>query len=255
MAHAQLIPTVGGPEQAGLLYFCTTRAGGVSQGERESLNLGLNTGDDPQRVQANRQRMVDFLGVEPIWLAQVHGTDVLDADQDLLPAEPRQFDAAVTTRSDRTLAILTADCLPVVIWDEQARVVGVAHAGWRGLQAGVLERTWQAMVRRCPQAGSWQAWIGPAISHKHFEVGQEVFDAYVRAEPELATFFNAGKRPGKWQADLPAIARHRLEQLSPGAMKVHLSGLCTFEDDARFYSYRRSPQTGRQVTIARLAHR
>ncbi|MGG4579842.1 MULTISPECIES: peptidoglycan editing factor PgeF [Alcaligenes] len=252
MAHSKLIPGVSGPEQAGLLYFCTTRAGGVSQDERDSLNLGLNTGDDPERVQVNRQRLADFLGLEPVWLAQIHGTDVLDADQDVLPAMPRQFDAAITTRRDRTLAILTADCLPVVIWDEQSQVLGVAHAGWRGLQAGVLERTWQAMAARCPQAQSWQAWIGPAISQEHFEVGQEVFDAYVQDEPELAAFFIQGKRPGKWQADLPGIARHRLEKLSPGKMTVHLSGLCTFQENGLFYSYRRSPLTGRQATIARL---
>ena len=252
MAHSTLIPSVSGPEQAGLLYFCTTRAGGVSQDERSSLNLGLNTGDEPERVQRNRQRVADSLGSEPIWLAQVHGTDVLDADQDVLPDAPRQFDAAVTTRQDRSLAILTADCLPVVIWDDQAQVLGVAHAGWRGLQAGVLERTWQAMSARCPQAQSWQAWIGPAISQAHFEVGQEVFDAYVLPNPSLAAFFVPGQRPGKWQADLPGIARHRLEQLCPGKMTVHLSGLCTFKQDDLFYSYRRSPLTGRQATIAGL---
>ena len=252
MAHSTLIPSVSGPEQAGLLYFCTTRAGGVSQDERSSLNLGLNTGDDPERVQRNRQRVADSLGAEPIWLAQVHGTDVLDADQDVLPDAPRQFDAAVTTRQDRSLAILTADCLPVVIWDDQAQVLGVAHAGWRGLQAGVLERTWHAMSARCPQAQSWQAWVGPAISQEYFEVGQEVFDAYVLPNPQLAAFFIPGQCPGKWHADLPAIARYRLEQLCPGKMTVHLSGLCTFKQDDLFYSYRRSPLTGRQATIARL---
>lgn len=256
MEHTSLIPTVSGPAQSGLLYFCTTRSGGVSDGECASLNLGLNTGDDPQRVQANRQRLQSFLGAEPVWLQQVHGTQVLDADVDSLPeASSRQFDAAVTTRPDRVLAILTADCLPVVIWDRQARVAGAAHAGWRGLQAGVLARTLDLMQRRCPQANAWQAWIGPAISQPCFEVGQEVLDAFRQAGDGfqgLDEFFIPGRVPGKWQADLSGLARRQLETLCGGDIQVHLSHLCTYQDQARFYSYRRSAQTGRQATLARL---
>lgn len=252
MEFPPLIPTVSGPAQSGLLYFCTTRAGGVSRDERASLNLGLNTGDDPQLVQENRRRLNAFMGIEPVWLQQVHGTDVLDADQDVLPEAPRTFDAAVTTRADRALAILTADCLPVVIWDEQARVAGAAHAGWRGLQAGVLARTLDMMRRRCPQVRSWRAWIGPAISQPCFEVGQEVFEAFVQDNEANRPFFIQGRVPGKWQADLPGIARRQLEFLCKGDIQVHLSGLCTFQEHDLFYSYRRSPRTGRQATIVRL---
>lgn len=252
MEHASLIPTVSGPDQSGLLYFCTTRIGGSSSGERASLNLGTNTGDDPLQVQTNRQRLRDVLGAEPVWLQQVHGTDVLDADQDVLPDEPRLFDAAVTTRSDRVLAILTADCLPVVVWDGRASVVGVAHAGWRGLQAGVLARMMALIKQRRPQAQQWRAWIGPAISQPCFEVGQEVFDAFVQADPANRPFFIAGQQAGKWQADLSGMAARQLELLCPGDIQVYFSQLCTYTESERFYSYRRSPQTGRQATIARL---
>src|SRR5690606_30365721 len=128
MAHSKLIPGVSGPEQAGLLYFCTTRAGGVSQDERDSLNLCLNTGEEPERLQVNSQRLADLLGSERVWLEQVHGTDVQDADEDLLLALGRDFETAITPRRDRPLAIMTADCMPVLIWDEQCQVLGVAHA-------------------------------------------------------------------------------------------------------------------------------
>src|SRR5690606_28129542 len=145
----------------GVQYGCTTRAGGVSQGEWASLNLGTNTEDDPKRVAQNRSRLASRLPSEPLWLRQVHGADVVDADagHSGVPVA----DAAITTKPDRVLAILTADCVPVVIADHGGRALGVAHAGWRGLSGGVLDATLRRLQERLPDATGWRAWVGPCI--------------------------------------------------------------------------------------------
>lgn len=238
-----------GPAWPGVSYFCSTRQGGVSQGEWASLNVGLHTGDDSDHVTENRRRITPP-GSRVIWLNQVHGTAVYDTDQaDAGDASDADMDAAVTSRYDCVLAIMTADCLPVVLGSSDGQVIGAAHAGWRGLAGGVLENTLAALQAKHqgPGVPSWRAWIGPGISQACFEVGDEVRRCFVDADPAAAPFFAPG-RQGKWQADLPAIARHRL--VRKGVARVDVSTLCTYSRPDLFYSYRRDGMTGRMVTFA-----
>lgn len=249
------LPTVTGVPWQGVNYFCTTREGGVSEPPWSALNVGLHTGDKAEHVIENRRLLRAGLPGEPVWLNQVHQAQVLDADQYQVPepgslAPPPSADAAITMQRNQVLAIMTADCLPVVMASTDGRVLGVAHAGWRGLAAGVLENTLQAMRRRVPDAVAWRAWIGPAISQRHFEVGADVFKAFVSHDPQSAVFF-AEEIPGeKWLADLPALARQRLYRA--GVSSIELSGYCTYAQSESFYSYRRTALTGRLVTVAWL---
>lgn len=255
LTYSATVPTVTGLPWPGVNYFCTTRLGGVSGEPWSSLNVGLHTDDDNAHVLANRQLLRAGLPAEPVWLNQVHGAQVFDADQStqLMPdcaAVPPNADAAVTTQTNRVLAIMTADCLPVVIACSEGRALGVAHAGWRGLAAGVLEQTLLALRKRAPGSAAWRAWIGPAIGQRHFEVGADVYAAFVDQNEQSAVFF-AEKIPGKkWLADLPSLARQRLHKAGVG--NIELSGYCTFSQPDMFYSYRRNPRTGRLVTLAWL---
>ncbi len=246
--------TVSGARLPGVHYFCTTRKGGLSTGPWASLNLGLHTADDIQHVQANRQRLRAALPGLPVWLNQVHGTEVFDADAlreplDLSDTAPTA-DAVITTRLDQPLIIMTADCLPVIMASSDGCALGLAHAGWRGLAAGVLENTLDALKRKADRSASWHAWIGPAISQPCFEVGDEVVQAFIASDTRAAEYFTQGRLAGKWQADLPGLARHRL--LQAGVAQVELSGLCTYSEPQRFFSYRRTPVTGRLATVAWL---
>lgn len=238
--------------------FVTLRAGGVSRGHwgradghSGGWNLGDHCGDDPGDVARNRARLRRLLPGEPRWLDQVHGTAVLDADLPA-PAEARlpRADAAVTARPGTVVSVLTADCLPVLLCNESGTVAGVAHAGWRGLAHGVLERTVEALGRRTGDH-RWIAWLGPAIGPCCFEVGDEVHEAFARQDPASLPTFAAGSRPGKWQADLYALARIRLAGC--GVRSVHGGDSCTACDSERFYSYRRDRVTGRMASVAWLA--
>jgi len=231
------------PAPAGVHALQTTRHGGVSEAAYASLNLGSNTDDDPARVIANRARLRTALALprEPAWLQQVHGTTVVDAAA--VGAEPPLADASQTTAAGVVCAVLTADCLPVLLCADDGRWIGAAHAGWRGLCAGVLE----AVVARAgvpPQR--LLAWLGAAIGPAHFEVGPEVRDAFVRAQPQAEAAFRAG-RDDRWYADLYALARLRLQRI--GVQRIHGGGLCTYADAGRFYSYRRAPASGRMATL------
>ncbi|HUH39874.1 MAG TPA: peptidoglycan editing factor PgeF [Castellaniella sp.] len=248
-AAAPLAP-VSGQAWPGVHYFCTTRMGGHSVAPWGGLNLGAHVGDAPDRVAANRALLQASLPAEPLWLQQVHGAEVYDADGWQQPGTPPQADAAVTTRLGRPLAILTADCLPVVLADAHGSVLGVAHAGWRGLVAGVLENTLDCMRRRAPGAQAWRAWIGPAIGQAHFEVGPEVRDAFLAQDPAQAMYFAGCAQSDRYLADLAGIARHRLNRA--GVVDIENSGHCTYRQCAYFYSYRREPRTGRQATVAWL---
>jgi YfiH family protein len=253
------LPLVSGPDWAGVRYFCTTRGGGVGRAPHDTLNLGRRAGDDPAAVAENRRRLRGMLPAEPLWLRQLHGAGVVDADtwnpagggvQADAETEPGA-DAAVTARPGQVLAILVADCLPVVIADADGRVLGAAHAGWRGLAGGVLENTLAALRVKCPAATCWQAWIGPGIGPSAFEVGQDVLDAFAADGPEaLALFTPRPQRPGKWLADLPGLAQLRLRRA--GVAAVYASGLCTVSDRERFFSYRRDGETGRMALLAWL---
>lgn len=251
------LPVVSGSPWPGIQYFSTTRAGGVSVGSWGSLNLGLHTGDSAAAVHANRQRLGQSLPGAPLWLEQVHGTTIHDADDDHIsssvPASGGQSvpraDASISASPECVLCIMTADCLPVVIGSADGTVLGVAHAGWRGLAAGILEETVTALQRRDGRvSATWRAWIGPGISKAHFEVGSDVQDVFVRSDPECERFFAPSSTQGKWLADLPSIAAHRLWRA--GVAHVEKSQLCTYARSDLFFSYRRQPVTGRIATLA-----
>lgn len=241
--------SVTGSAWQGVRYGCTTRAGGVSGGPWATLNLGLHVGDDPAAVQENRRRLAQTLPGQPHWLEQVHGTHVVEIGGATPHAVP-QADAAITVSPGEVLAIMTADCLPVVLADIDGRALGVAHAGWRGLADGILEATVHKLKTALPDSRGWRAWIGPAISQKNFEVGEEVRQIFVETDPAAERYFGHGQKPFKWQADLPGLARHRL--VKSGVYAVEVCSLCTYECDKLFHSYRRSGVSGRMATLAWL---
>ncbi|HEY6095636.1 MAG TPA: peptidoglycan editing factor PgeF [Gallionellaceae bacterium] len=218
----------------------TTRQGGLSQPPYDSFNLGTHVGDNPLVVNRNRMLLAPLMPSEPVWMNQVHGVHVVDAGH--AGCAP-QGDASVSVHSGAVCVVMTADCLPVLLCDEQGTVVGAAHAGWRGLCDGVIEATVQAM--NVPTA-TLMAWLGPAIGPAAFEVGDEVRAAFVAHQPEAAGAFVAGV-PGKWLADIFMLARLRLQAL--GVTRIHGGGVCTYSDAERFYSYRRDGVTGRMGTF------
>lgn len=233
------------PAPAGVRALQTTRLGGVSPAPYASLNLGLHVGDDPLRVNRNRQLLGPLMPSEPVWLEQVHGTVVADADR----ADCRvTADACIARRRGSVCVVLTADCLPVLLCDDDGTVVGAVHAGWRGLCDGVIEAAVQAMQvdpRRI------MAWLGPAISQANFEVGAEVRDAFLGRQAQAAEAFLAHGSEGRYLADLYLLARQRLNRL--GITRVHGGGHCTWAEHGRFFSYRRDGVTGRMGTFIWLA--
>ena len=240
------------PANVGAL--ATTRDGGVSTGPYDDgkggggLNLGLHVLDQADAVFANRARLAGYLPGRPAWIAQVHGAAVVDA-AGVGPDQPvRTGDASIATQSGVVCAILTADCLPVLFADLNGKVVGAAHAGWRGLAGGVLGATVAAM--RAAGAADITAWMGPAIGADAFEVGQDVVDAFLTALPGAATrscFVDYPGRPGKYLADMFTLARLMLGR--DGVARVHGGGICTASSPERFYSYRRDGVTGRQASL------
>jgi YfiH family protein len=232
-----------------LRVLSTRRYGGVSVGPYASFNLALHVGDDPAAVEANRAilRNGAALPAEPLWLEQVHGVDVVEHGGEA-PAAPPRADAAVAFEPGRVCVVMTADCLPVVLSDRAGTRVAVAHAGWRGLVGGVLERTIAAL--RC-RPSELVAWLGPAIGQDAFEVGGEVRDAFVdKDRGHVAAFVpNAA---GRFQADLYELARVTLARA--GVRSVSGGGRCTVAEADQFFSFRRDGgRTGRMATLAWLA--
>ena len=236
------------PAPRAVRAFVTTRAGGVSTGARASLDLGGHTSVEND-VLENRRRVRALLPNEPHWMHQVHGKDVVTLDRSSRTDAWPRADAAVTASTDVVCAVRVADCLPVLLSDVGAGCVGVAHAGWRGLAAGVLEATVDAM--RALGSAQQIAWLGPAIGPAAFEVGAEVREAVGTHDEAALACFTPGA-PGKWHADLYALARLRLR--SRGVHAVHGGGLCTRTDAKRFFSYRREPDTGRMAALIWLHH-
>lgn len=235
------------PAPAGVCALQSTRVGGVSSGPFASLNLGNHVGDDPGAVSANRLRL--FAGEQavcPVWLQQVHGTGVLDLDASWdainMPDSP-VADATMTHQPGRACVVMTADCLPVLFCDRDGSVVAAAHAGWRGLCAGVLEATVAAM--RC-RPENIMAWLGPAIGPQFFEVGEAVRAAFIALHPQASACFNPGELPEKWLADIFSLAHLRLTAI--GVKAIFGGGECTFSQPERYFSYRRDGQTGRMAT-------
>lgn len=229
--------------------FVTTRNGGASEGSCASLDAGGHPlcGDAAYvaAVLENRRRIQTWLPSAPHWLDQVHGTRVvrIDGVHPAPSADAIRADAAVTRECRTVLAIRAADCLPVLLSDREGEVVGAAHAGWRGLAAGVLENTVAAMD--CPPSDI-VAWLGPAIGRSAFEVGDEVREAFTAVDRRAATAFLPVKS-GKWLADLATLARQRLARA--GVDDVHGGGMCTMSDPLRWFSYRRDRTTGRMAAL------
>ena len=261
---------------------------GTSKAPFDSLNLGLRAGDDAQAVSRNRELLSEQarLPSPPLWLRQVHGVQVFRFDRphsnalphagegaQARPAENMQVsdvppvpragegrtfqegegdlqdepeaDAAVTSTPGQVLAILTADCLPVLFCADDGREIGAAHAGWRGLAAGVLENTVQAMSTSPDRL---HAWLGPAAGPQHYEIGEEVYDAFVARDWAAGAAF-VTTRPHHWRVDLYALARRRLQALGIDAGRIHGGGLCTIADAQRFFSHRRDQRTGRMASL------
>lgn len=233
------------PAPAKVRAMQTTRAGGCSAAPWDSLNLGDHVGDDPACVRANRARLRSGLPGEPAWLKQVHGTRVVDAA--LSASVVSEADAAYARQPGAVCVVMTADCLPVLFCNRAGTVVAAAHAGWRGLQAGVLEATIAAMAEA---PGELLAWLGPAIGPACFEVGDDVRTAFVGSDPEAAAAF-APASPGKWLADIYRLAERRLHAV--GLTSIHGGGRCTVSDRERYFSYRRDGVTGRMATLIWLA--
>jgi hypothetical protein len=243
-----LVPNWPAAPQIGA--FCTTRAGGVSKAPFDSLNLGRYVKDEAAAVSENRARARALLPAEPVWLKQVHGTRVWDAD--LAHTEAIiEADAAVTSKPNTVLTVMAADCLPVLICSPDEGVIGAAHAGWRGLLGGVLENTVDAMQAKTGlnNAGQYLAWLGPAIGPRAFEVGEEVRAAFhehaqKHALPSPAkAFVAADNKPGKYWADLYQLARQRL--FSKGLTHIYGGEFCTVRDQTDFFSHRRDGLSGR----------
>jgi YfiH family protein len=226
----------------------TTRLGGFSRSPYDCLNLGLHVGDDLLAVAANRHVLNSLLPCEPVWLEQVHGTEVVQAES----AGCRPLaDACITRQKNAVCVVMTADCLPLLLCDQAGSVVGAAHAGWRGLAHGVIEATVAAMG----ESGEYlMAWLGPAIGPQAFEVGGEVREAFLHHDPASAAAFTPSHLTGgggKFLADIYQLARLRLQAL--GLTQIYGGGFCTYGDQERFFSYRRDGRTGRMATMIWMA--
>lgn len=242
------------PAPRGVHAAVTTRDGpGVSQSPFGRFNLGLRSGEDEQIVRSNRSALRQSLALpaEPRWLRQVHGTTVAELGPLPGPHEP-EADAVVSHLPGTVLAILTADCLPVLFCADDGSIIGCAHAGWRGLAAGVLENTVSSM--RAAGAEEIAAWMGPAIGQYRFEVGPDVMQAFLKgafSESDVrhveAAFSTVDAKPGKYLCDIYALARYLLHRI--GVKEVHGGEFCTVSNSGRFYSYRRDGVTGRQATL------
>ncbi len=220
----------------------TTRAGGVSRGRYASFNLGDHVGDDPAAVARNREILRDALSLpaEPRWLRQVHGTQVIDAAQGDAHGEA---DGVWSAQPGVVCAVLTADCLPVLLCDRTGTKVAAVHAGWRGLAAGVIEQGVRALAVAPEEL---LVWLGPAIGPRAFEVGPEVRTAFMKHDPVAAGAF-VPSRDGRFLADLYALARLRLSAL--GVTRISGGGFCTFTDRDRFFSFRRDGSCGRMASL------
>jgi polyphenol oxidase len=221
----------------------TTREGGVSEPPYHFFNLGFHVRDDANAVATHRKQLREALLLknEPQWLQQVHGNCVVEAD---LSGRVPEADGCFSTQKDLPCAVLTADCLPVLFCNEAGDWVAATHGGWRGLVGGILGETVNAFYGKPSQL---MAWMGPAISIKHFEVGVDVRDAVLNLNPTWIDVFQKSDEPNKWYADLYLLARHQLLEL--GVERVFGGEYCTYSQSDKFYSYRRDGVTGRQASL------
>lgn len=253
-----IVPDWAAP--ANVRALVTTRVGGVSTGPYASLNLGDHVGDEGTAVAANRALLRRELPAEPVWLRQVHGTHCVDAASAAPGSEDVEADASVAFAPNIVCVVLTADCLPLLLCDAAGTVVAAAHAGWRGLAAGVIESTVAAMAGSSNKHGELLAWLGPAIGPRAFEVGDEVRAAFIAHDGESASAF-APHGAGKWLCDIYALARQRLAALGvhrvagPTGISSGHADFCTYTEHERFFSYRRDGATGRMASCIWLDSR
>jgi polyphenol oxidase len=250
--------------------FMTTRAGGVSAGAYDGgtpgaggLNLGLSTDDALDAVHENRRRALAMTGLpQAAWLSQIHSAQVEDATDVLARraiGETVRADASVTDQPNVVCVAMAADCLPVLFCDDEGRAVGAAHAGWRGLAAGIVEKTGERVARLAGVSSSrLNAFLGAAIGPSAFEVGEDVRDAFMAASNKTnrdatAAAFVSTDAPGKFLADIYALARLRLADIGVEASRIHGGTHCTVTENERFYSYRRDRITGRMAAMIWLA--
>jgi len=234
-----ITPTWG--SVAGVRAFTTTRTGGMSRGRYESLNLAAHVDDEPAKVRTNQRTLLDtqHLPHAPRWLHQVHGTRTVDTDDS---GDPIEADAVYTNRPDRICAVLSADCLPILLRDQSGQEVAAVHAGWRGLLDGVVN---SAVAKFFAPRGRLAAWIGPGISAAAYIVDARFRGRFLDQDPALASSFYY--KAGQWHADLYAIAERRLHDSGVGTV-VRYEG-CTYAESGRFYSYRRDGVTGRMASL------
>lgn len=240
------------PAPANVRACITTRVGGVSSGNYSSNNFALHVGDNPQQVEENRKRLCAQLKLTrtPQWLEQIHGIKVASARDDGLV---RTADACFTTEAGLACAVMTADCLPILLCDSAGTQVAAVHAGWRGLAKGIVARA----VQQFATPHSLIAYLGPAISQPHFEVGVEVLEAFFKAArnprhtEQVAAAFQPGQRPLHFFGDIYALARAELEAL--GVTAIYGGNYCTYAEPERFYSFRRDKVTGRMASLIWLA--
>ena len=217
------------------------RAGGVSQGVFQSMNLADHVDDDPESVKKNRELLSAALNIkQPIWLQQVHGVNVVDS---ATATHHCKADAVFSNQPGEICNVLTADCLPLLFCNRQGTVIAAAHAGWRGLAEGVIESTVDAMQQNSKDI---IVWLGPAIGPDSFEVGQDVFDAFVNKDKQAIKAFTKTDDE-HYLADIYHLARLKLNKI--GIEQIFGGGLCTFSDEKKFYSFRRNPVTGRMASM------
>lgn len=236
------------PAPANVKALQTTRIGGVSQGPYTSLNLGEHVKDDPLAVAHNRQLLSPYLPSEPVWLNQIHSTEVIDAAKS---GCLENADGAFTTQADVVCVTMTADCLPVLLCDKAGTVVAAVHAGWRGLCDGVIE----AAIAKMPvKSEDIMAWLGPAIGPNAFEVGDDVREQFMQKDVQAISAFTS--HGDKWLCDIYTIAKQRLTAV--GVKAIYGSSVneefCTYTDEARFFSFRRDNVTGRMASLIWLSN-
>jgi polyphenol oxidase len=237
---------------SGIAHGFFTRDGGVSDGIYRGLNVGLGSHDEPARVQENRRRVAAWFGLGPDRLAtahQIHSPDVVVVTADYDGSRP-QADAQVTSTPGVILGVLTADCGPILFADPENRVIGAAHAGWKGALGGVLENTVDAMIALGAKRENIRATLGPSISAANYEVGPEFVARFVAEDPGFATFFTPSRKSGHSMFDLPGLT---IERLARAGIAADCLGLCTYAAPETFYSYRRTthaeePDYGRQIS-------
>lgn len=253
MLQAQHLSTL-----PGIRHGFFTRAGGVSEGLYESLNGGVGSGDSPAKVAENRARMANHLAVAPenfLTCYQIHSPQVVVAETPWPASERPRADAIVTRAPGLAIGVSTADCGPVLLADAEARVIGAAHAGWRGALTGVIEATVAAMEKLGARRAHIAAAAGPMIRQPSYEVGQDLVDRFIAVDPGTIRFFKPAQRDGHSMFDLGGYIASRLRRADVGAIED--LGLCTYADPAQFYSYRRSthrgePDYGRHINAIAL---